>query len=277
MYNLTIVVPIMGGFGESRPFWGCLLNMVQGPDTDLRVIDNTGYDEGQKEYLERFVFAHWNGKTYYDQMEDNLGMIKSMQHAYEKEREDKNRVLAFVHNDLYIYQLGWDNLVKEFMRDDIGILGFFGGEHCGLGGGRLYNWSNMLDAESHGGRNTGEHKEVAVLDGMTLMTNIKMLDVKDGFDLDYDVHHFYDADICLESLDRGFKNYSLNFPVHHQGGLTACRGDFQEWANKYVGHDGGEQVIYSKNRDLFERKWNARLPYHVTEKPYFGARTNQGG
>jgi len=43
----------------------------------------------------------------------------------------------------------------------------------------------MLDAENHGGRNTGEHKEVAVLDGMTLMTNIKMLDVRDGFDLEY--------------------------------------------------------------------------------------------
>jgi len=270
MYNMTVVVPIMGGYGESRPFWGCLTQMTKGL-TDLLVIDNTGYDEGQEEQIKKYVFPFWSGKTSYDKMDTNLGMIQSMQYAYEKEKADKNRVLAFVHNDLYIYEPGWDNLVKEFMRDDVGIVGFFGGEGAYPGGGRLYNWSNMMDAEAHGGRYSGGFKEVAVLDGMTLMTNIKMLDVRDGFDQDYDVHHMYDTDICLESLDRGFKNYSMGIPIHHQGGLTACRGDFQEWANRYMKVDnGGEQIIYNKNRALLEKKWNHRLPYHVTDKPYFG-------
>ncbi len=150
-------------------------------------------------------------------------------------------------------------------QPNTGLLGFFGGEGVHPSSGRFYVWNNMLEAEIHGSRFQSGHKQVAVLDGLCMIANRKMLDVRGGVDQEYLVHHFYDLDLSLESIDRGFKNYILPIYCHHQSGVTACRPLFQEWANKYTGQESaGEQILYNKNLQRFKDKWAHRLPYHIT-------------
>lgn len=269
--KMTIAVAIMGGLAETKSVWGSWLGTMKGP-VDLLIIDNAAtIDEGQKRFFTDFVKPKWPGKILYAAQPDNLGVVKSLQFAYENTDSD---IVAFIHNDLYIYEEGWDKQVINWFTEypETGLLGFFGAEGVHPSSGRFNVWNNMLEAEIHGWR-AETHKEVAVLDGLCMIASRKMLDVREGVDLSYDVHHFYDLDLSLESLDRGFKNYILPIYCHHQSGITACKPLFQEWANGYVEDKDwtknfedkptGENKLYHKNLERFKAKWSHRLPYHI--------------
>lgn len=274
----AIVVPIMGYLAETKAFWGCLVSSIEGP-TDIIVIDNgakmfndpailTQY-ERTEEFLNRYVKGKFNGNFLYFPQEDNLGLVESLQWGYDHLEYD---ILIYIHNDLFIYSYGWDQAIKDVFvneSNNAGLVGCFGAEGVFAGGGRLHVWSNMLEAEIHGNRYWHDHdpmrpKEVAVLDGMMMAMSMKMLEVRKGVDRSFKVHHFYDLDLSLESLDRGFKNYVLPIYVHHQSGVTACRPAFQEWSNRKEGVDRAEyNVYYVGNQEHFDQKWQHRLPYHI--------------
>lgn len=269
MTKMMIVVPIMGGFNESKSYWGCLLNSVKGP-VDLMIIDN-GFGLGSEEdkkavphFIDSYLEPHWPGVVTYAPQDDNIGLILSLQYAYENSTAD---ILAYIHNDLYIYKHGWDHEVIQLFETEqlnAGLVGFFGAEGLHPNTGRFYVYSNMLEAEIHGHRANSGFMEVAVLDGMSLICSRAMLDVRNGVDTDFSIHHFYDLDLCMESLDRGFKNYALFTPIHHQSGLTACRPLFQDWLNARLGvTEQAEQLIYMKNKQRFMEKWTTRLPFQA--------------
>ena len=263
--RLLIVVPVLSSLERTKPFWGLLANTCK--SSDLLVIDNAP-DENEQRFWKDFVAARWIGEMYYAPQKDNLGLIKSFQYAYEE--YPNYDIYAYIHNDLYVYQDDWDQIVVDRFKinSQLGLFGFFGGEGVGPGGGRMNVWSNMLEAEIHGWRTTGL-KQVAVLDGMALIASRKMLDVRGGVDLSYDIHHFYDLDLSLESIDRGFENWIAGIPIHHHSGQTACLPQFNDWANRYVGeHLGlqgsqGQDLLYQKNRSRFNDKWGHKLPWKV--------------
>jgi hypothetical protein len=262
--EMAVVVPVMGRIHETKGVWGALLQSVQGSETDLYIVENSGPGKDRDEMLkfsERFLAPRWPGKIHIHHSASNLGMILSLQHVYDNTDYD---ILAYLHNDLYIYGK-WVPVVKNlFEHETTGLVGFFGAEHVVADGHRGYVWSNMLEAEIHGDRFThppSDFKEVAVLDGMAMICGRKMLDAKGGLDTDYDAHHFYDLDLSLESIDRGFSNYVIPTPIHHRSGLTACSPLFHDWANKHI--DGGERALYEKNKQRFMNKWQNRLPYQV--------------
>lgn len=261
--KMTIVVPILGQLQDTKAVYPSWISSI-GCEADLLVIDNApNCGDNTREFLANFVMPRWPGKVLYAPQEDNLGVIKSMQFAYEVVDSD---ILAFLHNDLFVYGRDWGCQVLDHFRDypQTGLVGFFGAEGVSPDSGRFNVWNNMLEAEIHGWRFQEGVREVAVLDGLCMIANKQMLAVRGGLDLEYDVHHFYDLDLSLESLDRGFRNYVLPVYCHHQSGVTACRPLFQEWANKYVGvEEKGENQLYFKNRDRFTSKWGHRLPYSV--------------
>lgn len=267
----AIVIPIMGSLHGLKSFWGLLTSVTS--EADIVVIDNGAKPfndptspqyEKTEEFLTRFVKPNCNGNFFYFPQDDNLGLVESLQWGYEHLEYD---ILTYIHNDLFIYKKGWDNAVRDVFEtiDEAGVVGCFGSEGVFQGGGRLHVWNNMLEAEYHGQRMKGSDiKKVAVLDGMMLSMNTKMLDVRGGVDRSFKVHHFYDIDICLESIDRGFHNYIIGIPVHHQSGVTACNPPFQEWSNRKEGVDRAEyNVYYLGNQEHFDQKWGNRLPYHI--------------
>jgi hypothetical protein len=117
-------------------------------------------------------------------------------------------------------------------------------------------------AEVHGRRlNDGEElMPAAILDGFSLICRRKMLDEAkarwgSSFDQEYLPHHMYDADICLRSLDIGYKNAVINVKLDHLGGQTAVFPEYQEWARLL----GGDAFFHKRNHEIFNAKWGARL------------------
>lgn len=266
--TMAVVVPIMGELHRSKPYWGLLTQMTSG--ADLIVIDNGAFQNpddrmhNPQYFIENFVRPFWDGQVYYDPQENNLGVPKTMQYVYENYPHD---ILCFLHNDVYIYQAGWTARVLNLFEneDNTGLVGFFGAEGIHPGSGRFEVYSNMLEAEFHGHRLLTPYREVAVLDGMSMFASRKMLDAGDGVDVGFIVHHFYDLDLSLESIKRGYRNFVINAPVHHQSGQTACMPVFQDWAKDIVPQ--GEQGMYQLNLERWRAKWSAKLPWKVGDPP----------
>lgn len=233
------------------------------------VIDNAPYSgEKQLSFFSRFIQPYWKGDFRYEPMKDNIGVINSMQYAYNNSDAD---VIIFIHNDLFLYEQRWPQRIREIFWESrqkgnvrAGLVGTFGAKGCSNDGGRFECYSNMLEAEIHSHRaDLSSHLiQVVVLDGMFMACSREMLDAGGGVDTSYTIHHFYDKDLSLESIRRGFTNWVVPIPVHHESGITANASIFNEWADKNFGDDG-QMSIYLQNERRFIEKWSKYLPMRV--------------
>jgi hypothetical protein len=252
----------MGQLDRTKAFWGHLLNSDH-EGVDLMVIDNAPHTgEGQLAFFSRFIEPYWRGSFQYRTAGDNMGLINSMQYAY---KESDHDIIIYMHNDLFLYDRDWVGRIKYVFENqqNCGLVGVFGAKGCSNDGGRFECYSNMLEAEIHSHRMlVTQCEEVTVLDGMLMAASRVMLDAGDGVDTNYTIHHFYDKDLSLESIKRGFNNYVVGIPVHHESGITANAELFNKWADKHFGDDG-QMTIYRKNEQRFIEKWKSTLPMRV--------------
>lgn len=67
-------------------------------------------------------------------------------------------------------------------------------------------------------------------------------------------HHMYDHDVCMESIDKGYTNWTLNIDHDHQGGVSVCR---ENWTRDFQ-YTGDE--IHDLASIEFYNKWKHKLP-----------------
>lgn len=195
-------------------------------------------------------------------------------------------VVACLHDDLRIDQLGWDAEVLRIFEHhpSVGLVGFGGA--IGLGTDTLYREpydpmqlarlgfrSNLEEAESHGARIVLPER-VACLDGFSLIGRRDFFKghtaagqflheppwqylERNGF-----VHHFYDGALGCLARRLGWWVYVVPVRCHHYGGRTAV-GDpgYQQWASAQI--DGGDrgfwQTAHRLGYDLFQDVLPIRL------------------
>jgi O-antigen biosynthesis protein len=260
--RLSLCIPIMGQLDDTKGMWGChVANIADKANIELIVIDN-GSTDGSGEFIERIIFPHYPHHRMI-RHDDNTGVIASMNEAV---RESTGDVVAILHNDLYVYEHGWDQRVlAEFDADPrLGMVGFLGSEGIAANGGRFNVWSNMLEAEVHGGRDSGS-RAVAVFDGMSLIGRRTMFEQVGGFDTNFTYHHMYDKSISLESRLAGWTNKMIGVFCHHRSGVTANRPDYQNWISQKLGTEPGkgDQTSYQQSEAYFLQKYAAHLPIDV--------------
>lgn len=86
----------------------------------------------------------------------------------------------------------------------------------------------------------GVHDYLATIDGCCFWLNRSLLDDGLRFDTNLKGYHFYDADICCQVLERGWKVSTINVVVKHES-QGVMPPDFQ------------------KLRDVFFKKWNDKI------------------
>jgi GT2 family glycosyltransferase len=242
------------------------LRAGQEGDTDLLIIDN-----GSNPPLRSWLKGLREGDAVI-RNEINVGVMPAMNQAY---AFFKNHVdyIFFTHNDVFVYEKGWDTKIKRILSTvpNVGCAGFYGAKGLGAPGlydgpyimGNLARFENVsncnrMDAAVHGFRNIAQGREteqVATLDGFSLIVNVDLLNKTDGFDRKYPVHHNYDNDICLESLDKGYDNIVIAMDAKHIGGQT----DVKENWNAPFGKS--KQQIHIDAHPVMYEKWS---PKNVT-------------
>lgn len=195
----------------------------------------------------------------------NLGVPEAMSRIMEKYDADW---YMMIHSDVSIYEKDWDVKLKQTITElelagkVPGVIGGFGSLQLGSNNiyqkpyektdmMRAYNIAgqkNRLGAE-HGYKKFDElYKECITLDGYWLT-------VRKGLNFwDNAPHHMYDHDICMESIDQGMTNYTINVDHLHEGGVTVCNED---WASDLK---MGEDEIHDLAHTEFYEKWKGKLP-----------------
>lgn len=234
-------------------------------DKNRHIIVDNGSKRFVRDWLEGL-----EGEDMVIRNSENVGLPKAMNQALQISRADYT---LFTHTDVEMFEPGWDVKIKRILTDlgSVGVAGFFGAR--GIGAQHMYQvpyqmnqlarWGTLagnrcrLDPNVHGHLQfADEFQRCAVLDGFCLI-------VKRGLKFwDKSVHHNYDNDICLESIDAGWQNIVINMDVTHYGGRTDVNED---WASPF-GKSKAE--IHSESHVPLYEKWrpgnrNIALPYGI--------------
>jgi hypothetical protein len=171
-------------------------------------------------------------------------------------------IIAYIHDDVMIYEHGWDlKVLAQFDDPGVGLVGFGGGR--GHGTPNLYQvpyhlpnlarqqfMSNMRSAEKHGKRFTGE-RDVAVLDGMALFVRRSVLDAWGGWPLDKPVGYFmYAENLCCEVHRQGLRIRLVGIEFEHLGGKSSGTPLPHSYEDEHA-------YFYEHNRDV--------MPWRVDE------------
>ncbi len=174
-------------------------------------------------------------------------ILEAYQMAYKTSTEP---ILAYMHDDLMIYEQDWDKRVlSQFDDPAVGVVGFAGApgighpqmyEHPYQGAslGRVGFKSNLRNAEVHGARFTGEC-DVAILDGLALFVRREVLDRAGGWPIGTPIGYFmYDAWVCLLAIREGYKVRLVGVDCDHLGGKSTglnpnLRADW-EASHRYI-------------------------------------------
>lgn len=281
--KLTLAIPIMNQLNDTKPALG-LFKYNTNPETEWMVVDN-----GSTEPVEKFIVDTLQPERInYIRNQQNLGLVKTYQQIYES---CETEVLVITHSDVYIYQKDWDRVILKYFEDipDLGAVGLFGAQGCGPMGERVQDiphygvpagFSNMIEAELHGFRLDKPWRPAAIFDGFFMAFRMEMLKKVGGFDQRYMFHHLYDRDVCLESIRAGYKNIVVDIPSHHMSGLTANRGEYQEWINNQTSGirgdvESGDKFTHDHNSELFAQKWHGCLPLYIEDDFTFREATSQ--
>ena len=187
-------------------------------------------------------------------------VLPAYQDAYEHTSEP---ILAMIHDDVMIYETGWDTRVLEEFNDrNVGVVGFAGG--LGHGSHNLYTsayhlpnlarqtfLSNLSDAEMHGARFKGA-RDVAILDGLAIFVRRAILDKVGGWPLDKPIGYWLYAEwLCCEARRQGYRIRLVGVDVEHLGGRSSG------YIAKSPTYEEAHWYLYDTNRDV--------LPYRVKE------------
>lgn len=149
-------------------------------------------------------------------------------------------IIAFIHSDLIITEVGWDKRVlEEFKKNEnLGLLGFIGSNEIDIAGGRgLGTTSNFQGktytlkedskvqkiwegspASVHGAQNSG-YTKAAVIDGCAMVFRKSVLE-RISQRADFPPHHFYDRLLSCEVREMGYEIGVLGIGCDHISGQT---------------------------------------------------------
>lgn len=217
---------------------------------------------------------------------DYLGTVRAFRQGVDALlAQEEVEVIACLHDDLEIIEVGWDQRVlRHFDRQPSCGLAGFGGA-IGLGDDDLYQKpyapvqlarrgfrSNLVDAEQHGVRSLFPER-VACLDGFSQVGRREFWEgyVRDLGKKPEDrvareqrpwtyldklgvVHHFYDGMLGCLAARYGWETWYLPIACRHYGGQTAV-GDpgYQAWARtrQALGDHGFWEAAHAIGYEVF--------------------------
>lgn len=248
MKTITVAIPCLNQLEIGKTSLFCF-DQLTSPACKFLLIDN-GSKQNYEDFTRKFLSKKWT----YVRNNENIGLLRSIQQAYELCDTD---ILILTHNDVWIYRAYWDKIIANLFEDIymLGGVGLFGSKGCSTYGHRLETFGSLIEMEGHGRKMTMPWEPAVCFDGFFMAYNMELLNAAKGFDQRYHMHHIYDLDSSLTSISLGFKNVVANIPCHHLSGLTANNEAYNQ-----VGND-----VHQRNGDLFREKWSNKLPVVVSD------------
>jgi GT2 family glycosyltransferase len=201
--------------------------------------------------------ASWHetaSKVYPHRIIRHFDVLEAYQIAYEDSTEP---VIAYIHDDVMIYEPNWDvRVLKEFEDPTVGLVGFGGA--WGHGEPWMYQrpfevpslvrkgfMSNQRTAERDGSRMTGE-RDVAVLDGFAMFVRRELLDKIGGWPQEGPIGYLcYDYFLSCVARRHGYRIRLVGVNCQHLGGKSTGLNP-----NLKVDFEAAHKAIYDEFKDV---------------------------
>lgn len=218
--KLSIVIPIINNFKMTDTVVEYLKkNSVTNPE--ILIIDNNSDEEYENKDVSQVLR---NPK--------NIGVYPAFKQGLEYSGGD---IICFMHNDVFIHELGWDKRVLEAFDKNrmLGMISFVGSSQIdyfgGRGNGTMSNFQGKTidiagekittsPAESHGIRIT-DLRPAVVVDGCVMIIRRSALE-EIGFRENFAIHHFYDKLISVQLIEKRWNVAVLGIEMDHVSGRT---------------------------------------------------------
>ena len=197
----------------------------------------------------------------------NPGYMPYQQNVLNEETAD---IIGFLHDDLTLLEPWEERVIKEFEASDVAIVGFGGA--TGVGHPDIYKvpyhytqlaranfLSNMVDAEKHGQRFTGE-RDIAFLDSFSMFIRREWLLSVGGYPVDrYAPSHMSDCWLCLKAWQTGNRVRLVGVSCEHTGG--GAGPEYPKWCatTKW----GSDEAMHQYNHRLIYEEFSSLLPFSV--------------
>lgn len=181
--KVLVAIPVCGSFEIGR------ISLYQwdrtaSPDCSFLLIDNSSHPTPYTALFERGFLdpKRWN----YIKNDQNIGLVRSAQFAYELALPVETDILVLTHNDVWLYPEHADEIYKDDEWDrelsdtfhgnsDMGVVGLFGSKGCGREGHRLDTFGSLIEIAGHGRKMEQWIEPAVCLDGFFLACSMKML------------------------------------------------------------------------------------------------------
>lgn len=173
-------------------------------------------------------------------------------------------IIAIMHNDVFVYEYGWDERLRFFFEDDpkLGVVGFCGSDEVdimgGRGGGTMCNFNGSRgQLQEHTGKRIRDLRPALILDSMFMAFRkgvIPKLDIPE----EVPPAHFWDKILPMRAVEADYRVAVLGIDIDHLGGTTLVaeprfEGDMRLWCEKWglePGQNAGMAVYLEA-----ERQW----------------------
>ena len=180
-------------------------------------------------------------------------VIEAFQEIYEKTDEP---IIAYLHDDLMIYEPNWDlRVLAEFADPTVGAVGFGGALRFGhpdiykipyeiMQLARFEFMSNMRNAEAHGTRFTGA-RDVAILDGFAMFIRRSVLDKMNGWPIGTPVNYYMNDNwLACQIRRQGLRIRLVGIDCDHLSGKTSSTASLTD------NHAEVHKWFYNEFRDV---------------------------
>jgi len=259
--SIDLIIPVIDQHELTRE---CLdFIEVNSPSVTRTVFDNAS----DASYLNWHPTPTGGTSFFYiNRREKNLGFYKPLQ---EISRFSTSLFIGLLHNDLFIYEEGWDKRVEAAFEADpkLMLIGFCGSdqvdERGGRGTGTMSNFAGIRgQLQIHTGRQITDLRPALILDSLAMIFRREAIPLL-GIDDNIVPCHFYDKIWCLKLIDQGFHVGVMGVLCDHIGGQTSVgvaryNKDAEEWCdahrlpfNQSNPADAAHQIYLEAERRMF--------------------------
>jgi GT2 family glycosyltransferase len=252
--GFSIIIAVWNQLPYTKLAVDHILKNTTGP-FELVIVDN-GSRPNVRSY---FDSLKGTVQIQYIRNEKNLGPIKAINQGIGVTRYS---YAAVIHNDVLIFEKGWDAKIRSYMDNDprIGIAGLAGRQEIyKTGCVNEESLKHNLQNEDLNEPMTEDIADVAVVDGQCLIMRQELLDRIKGLDETYGYMHCYDLDVSLASIQAGFRNVIVKVEAMHigNGGMTRKVREYKELVKDDYG-------LLKRNCKIFSAKWRHMLPLKIS-------------
>ncbi len=234
---MILTIPAMDGKDLTRKCVGELAKTATGPLKKVVVLDNNSlppYAEADVELDSPAPFVLSLERR--DRFSGYYRLIKDIRDGWNDE------ILILMHNDLFLYEQGWDYRLKQAFDADpkLMLVGLAGSNCLDAGGGRgpgtmlwFRGTPGVGQPQSAGRRVTGLEPAV-VLDSLFMAFRREAVDLAESDWEDVPISHYYDKIWSLRLVRQGYHVAVLGSECDHMGGMTCVANPrYQEAARSW--------------------------------------------